>query len=176
VTFVNDGVCDCCDGSDEQTTECPDRCDAHAQKAKEALAQKARGMKRRLDYVAKGKKWAREHSKTLEGGPDMAFLALAEICLKKKLAGYSYKVCPYRSVSQCGGTGGCVKVAEAQYRWKVKHTVMHMGGGKACPGGLSRQATLEFECTDGADSIIAVGESENCHYVFRIASPAACTI
>lgn len=67
---VRDGVCDCCDGSDELPLEtfppsmrsaagagrapCPDTCAAEARKADAARAMAARGAARRLEMVAEG--------------------------------------------------------------------------------------------------------------------------
>jgi protein kinase C substrate 80K-H len=57
--LVRDGVCDCCDGSDEPLEACPDKCAVWAEEAaRKKVAQEtslSEGKRRFADYEAAGK-------------------------------------------------------------------------------------------------------------------------
>lgn len=62
---VNDGICDCCDGSDESGTKsCPNTCEEMGRAAREEAERQAKlakeGYQKRLDLVSKGKSYRKE--------------------------------------------------------------------------------------------------------------------
>lgn len=70
--FVNDGVCDCCDGSDEPAEVCPNTCKelkrAFDQQEKEWKERLDKGIKSKNELIKKAAELREVHKRQLENG------------------------------------------------------------------------------------------------------------
>lgn len=115
LSHVRDGVCDCCDGSDEAplpmhsaiaspAVACENRCEALEAAAAAAAEKHQRGVRARAAYEARASH-ASSLSAAARSGPHPAFGALDGQCLSSSDAEYTYEVCLYRSATQKKRTG-----------------------------------------------------------------------
>ena len=175
VQKVNDGVCDCCDGSDEweKRIVCENSCGALHEKEAEARAAAARGSKIKQDYIIRGEQ-ARESGKAGNGNVPPAFWPLTERCFKKKQSEYLYDLCLFKSSAQSKGKSGRNQMdLGKRWKWTEEGKSGTFLGGKRCPGGPDRETRVTFECGE-VDSFVSIAESERCIYSARFVTPAAC--
>jgi protein kinase C substrate 80K-H len=195
---VGDGVCDCCDGSDEllrppprsalpaataraaARPRCSDTCAAARDALATAEARRARALARRAAMVeaaarlraAPGRRgaWARSAD---SGDADGALLALAACCFKFETGEQTvFELCPFANASQYKAARLLARVGTSA-RWAERGVRMELRGGARCANRRAREASVRFECGDD-DAIVAVSEPELCAYSVRFATPAAC--
>ena len=196
---VNDGVCDCCDGSDEWrmaamalddlrghvpllpgrpgrpgSLPCRNTCQELAKRGQAEAAAHRRGSEIRKSYVQAAARAGRAATASTDYGPGSAFYLLSQSCRSIHAGEYTYKICPYKSVSQDKpgfhtdlGRGG---------RWiqgqRGKRLVME--NGQWCqPVSRGRKTEIDFRC-GLSDKLLSVEEFETCTYVVEFETPAAC--
>ena len=177
---VNDGVCDCCDGSDEFASgaACADSCAAtRAALAADTLA-RAAGAKARSALVAAAQRGGAAPDEAVYGTGG-AFAALEGKCWSHDAGEYRYKLCPYARVEQQRLDAKRQRVTGAPillgsgFQWKERDVSGVMAGGTPCPSGARRKTRIEFLCAERTD-LLSVSEHETCVYLARVATPAAC--
>ena len=150
---VNDGVCDCCDGSDEwgglgTVPVCVDTCAALSVRDRAKGEMTRRGAALRRDCVAAA---ARAGVDTASGagrdgqnyGSNGAFYRLSQACFEHDDGGYRYRVCPFKSVHQNKPAEGFrSSLGGRQSRW-LSASKLEMSGGDFCQvsrgGGVGRR-------------------------------------
>ena len=101
---VNDGVCDCCDGTDEwhsgpkSSKECRNSCDDHAEAAEAVARQREAGRQLRAEYAAEGQRQQHDAGENAQWGPDKAFYKLTKGpddggCFVTPISGYVRGTC-----------------------------------------------------------------------------------
>ena len=175
---VGDGVCDCCDGSDEADGACANRCAELAALAAEADATRAEGARRKAEYVERATRdnLVRGHPVDLSAMP--AFGALRSRCFSSPSDGeYVYKVCLFDKATQQKVVADRSSHSLGQkWSWvsaKEGAWVGKLSGGERCFNGPPRSFTVEFTC--GPKEVLgAVSEKEVCTYGATLTTPAAC--
>jgi hypothetical protein len=184
---VNDGICDCCDGSDEWSDiskpkkgslaypnaaavgPCKNHCgELAAELAKEA-ALRNQGHILREQYSQKGK--GMQERNTYDGGEDNALIPLATRCFEIFDQGYTYKLCPFRSASQ--KDKGRETSLGKNFKWLSKYDEFELGGGETCPNGVVRATKVKLSCAL-KDKVVHVTEESPCIYQMFLETPAAC--
>jgi len=188
---VNDGICDCCAGEDEWQTgaRCPDRCleaegPGQAERASRALL----GAAARARHAERGRQLAQQPQYSgLPGGPDHAFLAVAEKgCFRLDEGSAIYKVCLLDRVTHQIGEKGRPFVlgrggAFAEAFWESgqlrrDYSRLNMGDGEWChKASVNRSVEVLFECAP-ADALLSITETYACSFVVRFETPAACGV
>ena len=150
---VGDGVCDCCNGSDEwarmprwhaagtaaaeaAADGCPNTCNELARGAVARAAQLALGVAARDAMEIRGAELRANGGADLpaDAGARDAFLPLSERCYKLFDEGYSYTLCPFKSASQ-DDRGTAVSLG-AGFRWDDVKRDPGLAGEALLPGSL----------------------------------------
>lgn len=185
---MNDGVCDCCDGSDEwgptlrgdewdarshvqpHVVHCANTCGGAD--AKVSVDEMQRGARSRMEYAKTGKKYGAEGALA-----DAAYYSLSDRCFDIKSGHFTYSVCPFGKATQSepGKTdiivGHWAGIDGAGDRSAGQH-VMVFEGGDSC-GDVNRSLKVEVRCGD-EDRILSESEPTMCSYLMKMKSPAAC--
>ena len=202
LSHVRDGICDCCDGSDEAVTTgqpmvpgvatmCPNSCAALEAMAAAAADTRRRGLAARAAYVAKAS--AHSISRAAQEAPHVAFHTLDGKCFTSKTNEYVYRVCLFHSAHQIKGNYGTGTSLGSSWHWKrqrngdaaakatstsVDITTIEgvLTGGAHCAGAnIDRSLIISFVCSADGDSLGKVSERSTCVYEVELSTPAACT-
>lgn len=164
---VNDGFCDCCDGSDErsfrqrakQKTTCGNSCELHAAEEKKKLERWREALRTRESYVAAGRQ--EDHFY----GPDNAFYLVTKKNLRLRRAEYTYEVQLFGDAYQKKAGGEAVLIGRGG-QWtslerlplsglkgvmrspEGKYEALEMGDGRNCPNGVSRKLQVSSNLAD----------------------------
>jgi hypothetical protein len=194
-SHVNDGVCDCCDGSDEWRSgaACSNTCAAAAASGsgnarKEAALDPVNmrlGALARKSFVA-GARAARESGELFDEpgvfGPGDAYYALKGQCYDIVSGVFTYTVCPFGKSSQSEMRKKTKELEAGKHEILIgnwagfdsaePHTMVFSGGEK-CGDTVSRSLRVVVAC--GSETkILTEQEPSMCQYTMRMQSPAAC--
>ena len=176
---INDGVCDCCDGNDENevatgTSACENKCGAALKASQGQRDIFKRGAEQRKSYVSSGQL----HSGgTGQYGHDSAFYKLSQRCFDLRGGNFQYHVCPFKSTSQRELSNGrhMVEISNAFSHWKNDKVMVATGGKYCAPISTGRSTEIHFKC-GLADAVLSVEEFETCVYKIEMTTPAACFV
>lgn len=184
---VNDGICDCCDGSDEwrakvlspmgnaRDAPCTDTC----REIQDVLEKKRRvkrdGQRAKEEYLEAGKPYIGLNDGLY--GRQGEFYLLSQECFYYKKEKLRYTLCPFKENMQ--ESGGNSFLIGAGGRWstdpRTGENILVMNGGERsrCPQGKKRQTRIKFVC-GLKNEILSLSENELCIYTFQLSTPAAC--
>lgn len=184
-----DGVCDCCDGSDEgAAAQCPNTCAAMEAAAAQHRAEIEAGRRARDEYASRGSRTRDNHA--TRTAPHAAYKALDGQCFHSSEPGseFTYEICLYKSASQKEARGHRRSVSlGSTWSWQVPpHSspsgadgdgvVGILSGGQMCVGAhVQRSLRLHFVCGAHGEHLSKVSESSTCVYEATLTTPAACT-
>jgi len=176
---INDGVCDCCDGNDENevatgTSACENKCGAALKASQGQRDIFKRGAEQRKSYISSGQL----HSGgTGQYGHDSAFYKLSQRCFDLRGGNFQYHVCPFKSTSQRELSNGrhMVEISNAFSHWKNDKVMVATGGKYCAPISTGRSTEIHFKC-GLADAVLSVEEFETCVYKIEMTTPAACFV
>jgi len=193
---VGDGVCDCCDGSDENNLNpkrnlphkvfCPDTCAAARAKVMEQRRRFDAGSTRRRELylgrkqIQHAKPEMQLQAEQVGGGKDNAFFGFASRangCVSFSRNKFRYELCLFGMVRQFEGNADRDGILLGKtWEWvEVDRKMLVKGGTGGCPGfNKERYAEVTFECGAEDDTIVRVEEPETCYYEFLVSTPAAC--
>ncbi|KAK2183653.1 hypothetical protein NP493_301g02042 [Ridgeia piscesae] len=165
---VNDGICDCCDGSDEwrnvtiiddikfkdsmqesldvYLAPCKNRCANVLALQSGADRVRLQGLRAKKAYIAAAGKMNAYDAKRY--GPDGAFYLLSDICYQFDTKHYQYTVCPFRDVKQKTLRDSTSHVLGQESSWLVDGAGgqyrLKMDGGDSiqCPNSKSRSTIV----------------------------------
>ncbi|KAK7502961.1 hypothetical protein BaRGS_00005910 [Batillaria attramentaria] len=191
---VNDGICDCCDGSDEWAGQevpplmrlkgktgavlhapCADRCGDIRKLIEDERRIQQKGLLLQKRYLDAAKQLSPREKTNY--GPLGIFYLLSQQCYEHSTHEYRYTICPFQSVKQSSGAvrhtvlgrdGRWVQLTPGDYL-----LTMAQGDATLCPDGQPRQTQIRFLC-GLEDHVISIHEDQKCRYVVRFSSPAAC--
>jgi protein kinase C substrate 80K-H len=106
------------------------------------------------------------------GSPDGAMRKIDGECFEQKFAQYTFKHCPFASVSQFEN-GHQIASLGTWSNWEAGEAMVYTHGDK-CWNGPERSTRVTLECGQ-KDEIVAVDEPNRCAYLMRFQTPAACT-
>jgi hypothetical protein len=174
---VNDHICDCCDGSDENNgaTQCEDVCGlANAAALKKYRA----GREMREKYIAMGSSAAQQAEAAGDAfgahdrfGKQREFWPLNGQCYSIKSGVFDYKMCPYGDATQTDSNGENVLGHWEKWAEDKPHTMLFTGGAPC--GETPRSLSVHVEC-GLEDAILSESEPTMCQYAMQFTSPAAC--
>jgi hypothetical protein len=200
---VNDGICDCCDGSDEWKYETlietlptargrqlktngnqlgsSSKYNGHAPCINSCSDVMLR-LKQRLIAQKEGKSIkekyileAKRHFSPLYG-EDSEFYLVSTRCYQKHSGEYRYTVCPFRQVQQQHNQGLTALNLGRKPSWEnLEKKILLMSGGsdQLCPGRQKRKSFIQFRCAI-REEILSAMETDVCVYTFELSTPAAC--
>ena len=89
-------MCDCCDGSDENSNiiRCPNNCESLLNSERKKKEMEAKGKKIRQQYINMGTTMKHQAQYMhFDGGMDDAFLPFADKCYDELIGEYTYQIC-----------------------------------------------------------------------------------
>jgi hypothetical protein len=176
---VNDGVCDCCDGSDEHdgSKQCSHSCAAGNSAGAVDIEQLQLGAQARMGYVSDARATAATGC-----GLDGAYHGLQTTCLEIKSGVFTYEICPFAHATQKEPQKS-TEIALGQWDSSASFTAdrpheMKFSGGALCgekgkPDSVERSVTVAVQC-GASNEIISEAEISMCQYTMVMHSPAAC--
>lgn len=188
LSTVNDGLCACCGGQDEwgSGARCPDRCAEQEAAAAESASKALQGSRARQAYVQRAPGLRNlPRFKDVDGGPDGAFLAVAEDgCSKLNDIEFEFEVCLFDRVTQRDLKSGHKFTLGQKGNWatslwengqhRTDYTKLIMDHGDFCaPAHKHREVEINFECSV-KPALLSVQETQVCSYTARMQTPAAC--
>jgi len=175
-SLVNDGVCDCCDGSDEWrgVATCRNTCEAGAAEHHKVERAQAEGRVLGRQYAAEG----RAARTALGGGevpwgPHNAFHHLNDKCFSVVATEYTYEVCWFKSVTQKSASHQTHSLGNT-WTWGDGSSSGTFSGGAKCFNGPARSTKVRFVCGHPEDKIVRIQEDEKCVYGLTFVTAAAC--
>ncbi|KAJ8311851.1 hypothetical protein KUTeg_010597 [Tegillarca granosa] len=167
---VNDGLCDCCDGSDEwNNVLLPKDLIIKVKNKKSSVYQGPCENK-----CAKIIQMNQENYKIKQLGKRLkkSYLQAAGVLDNK-----AYTVCPFESVKQQQFPHPA-RVLGRRPQWKhvlpYKYVLqMVAGDADLCPDGISRTTNIHFICGLN-DKVTQILEDDRCLYIVKFSTPAAC--
>eukprot|EP00397_Hematodinium_sp_SG-2012_P053548 GEMP01064015.1.p1 GENE.GEMP01064015.1~~GEMP01064015.1.p1 ORF type:complete len:337 (+),score=59.83 GEMP01064015.1:291-1301(+) len=172
---VRDGVCDCCDGSDEQfgAEKCENRCEMVGPEEDAHIATEAakRALPRTLLRCTK--------CPSSDGGPEgiWSYLTQAE-CLRTLRGNFEY--CPFRTgdnvvqtMVETGADTVYSVLGRGPGQWEEKYKKVRLLPGDMCLSAQEWQVYVTFACGATTKLERAV-ESSTCVYDLLVMTPAAC--
>lgn len=187
---IDDGVCDCCDGSDEKgaRTPCDDHCAAMQALSDKQVHAREQAIRIKLKYEAQVA--ASPHLLDEAGGPRLvsaaatALGALAGRCFTARDREYNYELCLFGKGATQRGNNGKGRHFSLGRKWEwtnlgtgdvrgMRSITGVMEGGDSCFGGISRSLTVHFECGE-VEALGRILEPSTCAYSVTLSTPAAC--
>lgn len=185
---VNDGICDCCDGSDEwrranepsdmgneDTRSCVDDCKGIHESVEKRKRLVREGTLLKEEYLDAGRPYI-GFKNGLYGAKGEYYL-LSQECFYHKKEKIRYTVCPYKESMQ-ESEGKSFLIGEGG-SWMTDPVtgddILVMNGGERsrCPQGKKRRTMIYFVCGI-TNEILSLTEDEVCVYAFHLSTPAAC--
>jgi hypothetical protein len=182
---VEDGICDCCDGSDEELSEesCKNTCAEllatrrlHEENFARGRAKGAEMLRKSpslVELFSKGSKRHRHRAISTE-----QLQAVFDSTTSKLVEGeYTYEITPQSGVTQSSNKQKRQKTSLGKGRptWDEDSKILHYGGGARCPNGVIRSIDVFLECSStGASGLIRVSEKQTCVYTATFATPLGC--
>mmetsp|Transcript_18197 Transcript_18197/g.30991 ORF Transcript_18197/g.30991 Transcript_18197/m.30991 type:complete len:337 (-) Transcript_18197:3950-4960(-) len=173
---VGDGVCDCCDGSDEKSGVCKNDC-------KSIISEREARQRKEREGMRLGEAWVAAHRTLAEkifkkGKVPLSAGELQEIFegrlvdLELQVGEYAYKIEESR-VTQTSRDNKDTVVLGRNPAWDSSSRRIEFSQGTACFNGKVRAMSLLLECGSKLE-LKYITEPETCLYEGNIVTPLGC--